>query len=367
MDYLSFTESKNKMEKSLKTIYLYITFGCNQKCQYCWIHNNLSCPDKKMPVTMVETAISEGILLGLERVKITGGEPFINPDLASIVNLLLNKGLKVDIETNGTLINSQWIDSISKVENLFFKISLDAATSEIHDSLAQSEVFERTIKNIHLLSERSIKYGIVTVLNHTNVNQLEDIITFASNLGAVSHRIILNIQPIGRGKNVDDIKLNLNETIDVIDRFYQLNEQYKRIELGTLHTTLPPAFIPLDNLNFKSCDWGVGLCGIMPNGDVTMCSPAFNDMNLVAGNLYETKLTDIWNYSSIFDEKAIEFNLEGVCSKCLFSKICRGMCRIFAKATYGSENAPYPFCQEMYETGIFPPWSLNKEESKKTD
>ena len=360
IDYLN-VATKHENQKSLKRIYLYITFECNQQCQYCWIHNNVSDSISTMPISLIDKVISEAVLLGLESVKITGGEPFTNPNLAMIVNLILEKGLNLDIETNGTLINKEWIKSINNKENLFLKISLDAAIADIHDNLARSSVFKKTLESMGLLSEYGIKYGVVTVLNHLNFQYLEDIIKFVSDLGALTHRIILNIQPIGRGKNVEELKLNLSENVEVINRFYKLKAYNDKIELGTLHTTLPPAFIPLDNFNFNSCNWGIGLCGIMPNGDVTLCSPAFDDMNLVAGNIYKGCLTDIWNHSNIFCEELTESKLEGVCSKCLFNEVCRGMCRVFARATYGSENSPYPFCQEMYNEGLFPLWALNIE------
>ncbi len=72
----------------------------------------------------------------------------------------------------------------------------------------------------------------------------------------------------------------------------------------------------------------------------------------------EKRLSDIWLNSNLFSEKFVYPELDGVCGKCLFENYCRGMCRVFAKATYGSNKAPYPFCQEMYNAGLFPEWVL---------
>lgn len=344
--------------KDLKMLYLYITFDCNQRCQYCWIHNNIYNSNFKMSTHMIEELLDEAIKLGLKKVKITGGEPFTYPNLNEIVNTILSRGLEVDIETNGTLISQNWINSIMESKKLFFKISLDSISSYIHDNLADSEVFQKTINGVKLLANNSIRFGLVTVLNRLNIRQFEEIVDFAFNLGASTHRIILSIQPLGRGKNINSIKLNLDETLDFINRFYSLEKYHDKILKGELHSTIPPAFMPLDNFNFKACNWGIGLCGIMPNGDVTLCSPAFEEMDLIAGNIFEKGLSNIWFNSDMFNKRNISPQLDGVCGKCLYANFCRGMCRIFAKATYGSSNAPYPFCQEMYDVGLFPEWIL---------
>jgi len=356
IDYVAVADSK--IHKVLRMLYLYVTFDCNQQCKYCWLHNNVTARHQMMSVEMIEKLLAEAIPLGLERIKITGGEPFTNTSLNDLANTVLAKGIGLDIETNGTLITQKWINDIISRDKLFLKISLDAASSDIHDNLAHANVFKKTVDSAKLLSANTIKFGMVTVLNRLNVHHFEDIIDFVSQLGASTHRIILSIQPLGRGKNIGELKLNLDETIDVIKRFFRLRKYHDKIELGTLHSTIPPAFIPLDRLNFNACDWGIGLCGVMPDGSITMCSPAFESMDLVAGNIYENSLTEIWLNSDMFSESHIHPELDGVCGKCLFSGSCRGMCRVFARATYGSNKAPYPFCQEMFEAGFFPEWAL---------
>lgn len=356
IDYV--TNASHGVCKELKMLYLYVTFDCNQQCQYCWLHDNIETKYLKMPVHMIEKTLDEAIRLGLKKVKITGGEPFINIHLSQIINAVLIRGLNLDIETNGTLITQDWIDNLLDKEKVFLKISLDAASSYIHDNLADAEVFQKTIEGTKLLVKNSIRFGMVTVLNQLNVDQFEEIVNFVAQLGAYTHRIILSIQPLGRGKNVDDLRLDISQTLDIINRFYSLKEYHDKIEIGALHSTIPPAFMPLDSLNFNACNWGIGLCGIMPDGSVTLCSPAFEEMELIAGNLYEKSLSDIWFNSDLFSEKFVYPELDGVCGKCLFKNYCRGMCRVFAKATYGSNKAPYPFCQEMYNAGLFPEWAL---------
>lgn len=350
------------IDKKLKMIYLYVTFGCNQKCQYCWINNNTTSYNKEMTVEMVDAIIKEALPLGLEHIKITGGEPFANNNLIEIINRILSFNIDIDLETNATMLNEEWLLQIDKLKNVYFKISLDSVNMSEHNTLANidDDVFQKTISNIFLLKKYSVNFDIVTVMNKINMHSLRETVKFVERLGAKNHRIILSIQPIGHGKEAKEIQLSLNETIQLINEIYLLKKDYKSLAVGTLHSTLPPAFMPLESIQFRACNWGVNLCGIMPNGDVSICAPAFDSMEIVAGNIYRQDLSIIWNDSALFKSLAEVDELEGICGKCLYVKMCRGMCRIFAKAEYGRITSPYPFCQKMYERGLFPAYVLNE-------
>lgn len=349
-----------KIDKKLKLIYLYVTFGCNQKCQYCWINNNTSSGNNNMNLEMIDTILREALPLGLERVKITGGEPFTNNNLISIINKILSFGVGIDLETNGTKLNEELLLEINDLNKIYFKISLDSVNISEHNALANtdSDVFTTTISNIHLLKRYAVNFDIVTVMNKINKSSMNETVKFVQKLGANNHRIILSIQPIGHGKEAKEIQLGLDETIEMINDIYKLKCDYNNLAVGTLHSTLPPAFMPLDSIQFRPCNWGVNLCGIMPNGDVSICAPAFDSMEIVAGNIFNKSLSSIWHNSELFKSLSEVEELEGICGRCLYVKMCRGMCRIFAKAEYGRITSPYPFCQKMYEKGLFPTYAM---------
>ena len=348
-------------ENHLETIYLYSNFTCNEKCQYCWINSVNTDHKTILTKKFVQSFLDDAMKMGLKRVKISGGEPLLNDALPEIINSFLKNGIFVEVESNGTLITEAFVQSLltENLEQLYFKISLDSADSNVQkDITGYSFAFDETIRGINILKKHNICFDIITVANKINIVQMQELIEFVSLLNPNKHRIILNIQPIGHGLENKALNIDMDDMDKLMDYIY--SEYSSKVEFGTLHSTLPPAFVPVDQLKLNFCSWGNGMCGIMPNGDVSICAPAFETMGIVAGNLKSMTLEKIWKSSSLFKNLREIGNLEGVCGKCVYRMACRGMCRIFAKAKYGKITSPYPFCQDMYEKGLFPEYCIEE-------
>jgi sulfatase maturation enzyme AslB (radical SAM superfamily) len=92
----------------LNRLYLYLTDGCNLACRHCWIspaHDPGGQRSTFLEPALIEQAIGEALPLGLESVKLTGGEPLLHPQFADIVGLVGQHGLGLSLETNGTLLS----------------------------------------------------------------------------------------------------------------------------------------------------------------------------------------------------------------------------------------------------------------------
>lgn len=82
---------------------LFIRFrGCNLRCSYCdtmWA-NEADCPfEEESPRALADYALQTGI----RNVTLTGGEPLLQKDIKELIRLLLEEGLRVEIETNGAV------------------------------------------------------------------------------------------------------------------------------------------------------------------------------------------------------------------------------------------------------------------------
>jgi len=105
--------------------------GCNLRCSWC--DTTYSYDGKSYTELTVSQTIKEVEKLGLKRVCITGGEPFLSPSLPRLVQLLLEKGYKIFIETNGTL----WNEELGKVinENVYITCSPKPPVYFVHPKL----------------------------------------------------------------------------------------------------------------------------------------------------------------------------------------------------------------------------------------
>ncbi|WP_293446536.1 7-carboxy-7-deazaguanine synthase QueE [Persephonella sp.] len=105
--------------------------GCNLRCPWC--DTPYSYDGKSFQEIEIDSLVSEVEKIGLKRVCITGGEPFLTPQLPDLVKRFLEKDFTVLVETNGTL----WIEDIKSIKNdrLFITCSPKPPSYFIHPEL----------------------------------------------------------------------------------------------------------------------------------------------------------------------------------------------------------------------------------------
>ena len=85
------------------TVAVFVRFkGCNLHCSYCdtqWANM----PDVPFTLYTPDELAHWIIAQNIENVTLTGGEPLLQNDIAELINLLGEKGLSVEIETNGSI------------------------------------------------------------------------------------------------------------------------------------------------------------------------------------------------------------------------------------------------------------------------
>ncbi len=76
--------------------------GCNLRCSYCdtmWANESDCSYKEETPEEIVNYVLAAGI----RNVTLTGGEPLLQKDIRELIHLLLQAGLRVEIETNGAV------------------------------------------------------------------------------------------------------------------------------------------------------------------------------------------------------------------------------------------------------------------------
>jgi organic radical activating enzyme len=105
--------------------------GCNLRCPWC--DTPYSYDGKSFELMSIEEIFERVNKFGLKRLCITGGEPFLTPELPDLAEIFLKNSYKVLIETNGTLWNEKIKDIYT--ENLFIVCSPKPPFYTIHRGL----------------------------------------------------------------------------------------------------------------------------------------------------------------------------------------------------------------------------------------
>ncbi len=322
----------------LKEISVEITWQCMQKCVHCSSVAS-TCSRQKLKEDEILGIAKDFKDLGGERIELSGGEPLLHPNIATILPALKEVGLETHIFTCGAIGNySNFLNSMNEkirlirdsgVDKVVF--SLHGANARTHDEIVRTEgSFHRAIDFIMGLVKEEITVGLHFVPMTMNFEEFKDLADFASKLGV--HDIsVLRFVPQGRGKkNRKSLMLREMEVAQLVEL---LAEQKKRTDIKVkVGSHLDFTFL-LDGSTPKPCMAGVTKCIVEANGKVLPCA-VFKGMtnkgpnNSVAGNIRNDTLRNIWMTSPIF-EKFRAFKpetLTGACRYCDYLSKCKGRC-----------------------------------------
>ncbi len=344
----------------LGTIYFYLTEGCNLACKHCWLSPPLEKGELKhayLPVADFQTVIREAKPLGLNTVKLTGGEPLLHPDILEILRLIAEEKLNLTIETNGTLLTDEIAEAIALIEYNSVSISLDSTSASIHDSIRNSPgCFDRTISGIKTLVRHGISPQIITSLLPENKDDIIGVLNLATTLQAGSFKLNI-VQPTQRGEQLmkrGDTVL-IPEILRITSNLFENHCEESGIRISV---TIPFAFRPLNRLyegHTSRCGI-MTILGVLPSGEYALCGIGSSIQELVFGRVGRDSLESIWHEHPVLVElrSNLPKDLEGICGECTMKSICLGSC--IAQNYYESKRltAPFWFCKAADEAGLFP-------------
>jgi len=154
--------------RQLDTLWLQVAgTRCNIACRHCFI----SCGPKDtrhafMTVEQVRAALDEAAHQGVREYYMTGGEPFMHPDLHQLIEMTLAQG-PLTILTNGILIDdaeAQWVARTAAEAPYSFdlRVSLDGSSPEQNDAVRGKGTFARITAGIRRLASVGVN-PIITV------------------------------------------------------------------------------------------------------------------------------------------------------------------------------------------------------------
>ena len=355
---------------SLNQLYFYLTAGCNLVCRHCWLAPKFDPNGSRFPVLpleLFETAIREAKPLGLSGVKLTGGEPFLHPEIKRLLEIVRREELSLVIESNGILCTPELAGEVAKSENRFVSISLDGADAVTHEWVRGIKgSFEQAKQAVQNLVAANIRPQIIMSIMRCNADQIEDMVHLAEDLGASSVKFNV-IQPTCRGEMIHNDTNGL-EVLELIELGRWVDTELSLRTQLTLHFDYPLAFRPLSRIA-QGNDAGtcgiLGILGVIPTGQYALCGIGEQVPELAFGKVGIDSLSTVWRQSAtlLALRDGLPRKLYGICSHCLMRHQCLGSCVAQNFYSSGELLAPYWFCEEADRLGLFPDTRLYLSEA----
>src|SRR5688572_7653519 len=155
---------------------LAVTDRCNLRCFYCMPEEGIRYLPKKALLTFeeIERLISILASMGITKVRLTGGEPFVRTDLMQLINRISETPGVQDLHltTNGVL-TAPHIPELKKLGIASVNLSLDTLDREKFKLITHRDEFENTMKTLHLLQEHDIPVKInAVVMEGKNIDDI---------------------------------------------------------------------------------------------------------------------------------------------------------------------------------------------------
>ncbi len=197
-----------------------ITSRCNMSCLYCHHEGEEAGPagQREMSEDEIVKVILAGADLGVKRVKFTGGEPLMRPDLESILKRL-PEGLEVSLTTNGTLL-AERAKSLAEAGLDRVNVSLDSLDPGAYSRITggTAEDLDRVLEGI----DAAIEAGLVPVkvnmvVLKENEDEVWDMVDFARDRGVILQLIeLLDLSDHGLGGDLSRIEKELESRADMV-------------------------------------------------------------------------------------------------------------------------------------------------------
>jgi len=130
-------------------LWLYTNFDCNLSCDYCCVRSSPKAERRALGIERVRRIAREAAELGVEEIFVTGGEPFMLPDIGEILAACASAA-PTTVLTNGMLFAGSRLEMLRAVprDRVTFQISLDSPTPSRHDSHRGKGTWARAWKGI---------------------------------------------------------------------------------------------------------------------------------------------------------------------------------------------------------------------------
>ncbi|MGE5341237.1 MAG: radical SAM/SPASM domain-containing protein [Candidatus Omnitrophota bacterium] len=301
---------------------LYITERCLQNCRFCF---NWRVDEKQDAVDMkladIRHILSESRENGHRYLTLTGGEPFLHPDILNIIDVAHDLGFMINILTNGLLINERLIADLRGKFRLRVRVSLDGATRDVHEYFRGNDTFDRTLSAIQLMVQNRIPVGTGFTVYEENLEEIEKVVRLCIDHGCAYVRFspVVRIQ---KGKQASaNVKLHEMALTRIIAA--QLNHQ----EYIDFQESSASSFsFPIESITTKRCEAGVNFFAINPDKVILPCPLIRPNPKIFRKNFNGKEDFDLVHRQMDALFSTIKRNLKGSCASCAFNDSCCGGC-----------------------------------------
>lgn len=317
---------------------------CNMNCDMCYVRLSKEEMNQKGRMRTTQEWLSLGEQMqkaGVLFLLFTGGEPLLHPGFKEIYLGFKKLGMIITINTNGTLIDEEWVEFFKKHRPRRLNVTLYGASKETYKDLCHYEKgYEKTLNAIKLLVDAGIDVKVGGTFTKANVHEVETFMNMEKELKAPLH-CDTYMMPASRERNKPFNKESRLDPVEAAKAKVLIQKMDKKEEFKAyakrMVTTID-SYIPSGNERINMyCNAGKCSFTINWQGEIRPCVMLENP----SVSVFETPFIEAWEKVYKTCDTIL---LPQKCTSCKFRSIC-DICAASALLESGSyDEAPEYLC-----------------------
>jgi radical SAM protein with 4Fe4S-binding SPASM domain len=333
-----------------------ITERCNLHCAHCFVSSgnwgeHLGFDD------FTEKVVPRLQRARVERLTLTGGEPFVHPQLLDVCAFVTSLGLPLGICTNATQATDSDIVFLAGLGDVHVNVSFDGFRPESHGKFRGSVAsFEVTKATTRKFAEAGLLQGFLSTPNAlTDVGEFVALCEFAVEVGA--KYVLMNpLSSFGRGVKSQG---RLAADADKMRAIRAVTERFTDSGIDIVHIRFPNEDKPL-----AGCDAGK-LIYVFADGATAVCpylvfaartpQSRYSDTDFLVGNILEGEVAEALDAYDVAGH--LRMGTNSICPSCRLEPSCGKGCpaaliaRGQAIGEVDSEQCPVSQPQPLLQIG----------------
>lgn len=229
--------------RNINYLRLAVTDRCNLRCFYCMPEEGIHYLPKKELLTFeeIERLVTIVAAMGITKVRLTGGEPFVRTDLMQLLERMVSiKGIHdVHLTTNG-LLTSPHIPRLKELGIASVNLSLDTLDANRFKIITRRDEFQNTFRTLQQLIDHDIPVKINTVvMDGKNIDDILPLVELTREKN-VSVRFIEEMPFNGEGAHYKNLAWTYKKIIDYLQEAYpQLERKQDPVNSTAYHYQVP--------------------------------------------------------------------------------------------------------------------------------
>ncbi|AHF16320.1 GTP 3',8-cyclase MoaA [Niabella soli] len=157
-----------------------LTDHCNFRCLYCMPegYDSFTPPQRLMQADEIVRIAQTFVQLGVNKIRLTGGEPLVRKDAGTIIKSLGQLPAALTLTTNGALLDV-FADALQQSGVSSVNISLDTLDADKFRMITRRNSFNRVMNNIRLMLSSNMKVKInVVIIKGVNEQEVNDFVAW---------------------------------------------------------------------------------------------------------------------------------------------------------------------------------------------